>query len=511
MIFRLLPVGSSPPTDVPHVCYLVKDAWNDWYEFRTQYWVTVVESPGKGHDLGPIKIGQFEMPETGSPALPEEFESLEHIFFSVGQDENYYETLNLLAEATRIAVLRGLRDMAFDPALFQRARFEPVTTRSLLRSVDSSTVREKFRRLSRGEAVLTAFNFAYNFSGDNADGPNLAFEVVPNSHPPTNVHVLIGRNGVGKTRCIKRMLRCLVLGSSGPEIGLFRQGGSAFSRVVSVSFSAFDPFDFFPDTEEAPHRVPYLYIGLKVPPQGNNSPRHKNPPELAVEFYQSARACLIGARRPRWQRALEALQTDPLFLEARVDLLADEGAENLESRSIALFSDLSSGHGIVLLTMTRLVESVDEKTIVFLDEPEAHLHPPLLSAFVRGLSELLANRNGVAVVATHSPVVLQEVPRSCVTKLSRVGAVSRAERPEMETFGENVGTLTSEIFGLEVTQSGFHELLATAARQASNYDEALETFQHQLGSEARAILRAMMFVKQQQTQPTDPTVEDESE
>jgi predicted ATP-dependent endonuclease of OLD family len=69
---------------------------------------------------------------------------------------------------------------------------------------------------------------------------------------------------------------------------------------------------------------------------------------------------------------------------------------------------MSSGHAIVLLTITRLVATVEEKTLVLLDEPESHLHPPLLSAFIRALSDLLYDRNGVAIIATHSPVVLQE-------------------------------------------------------------------------------------------------------
>jgi predicted ATP-dependent endonuclease of OLD family len=72
---------------------------------------------------------------------------------------------------------------------------------------------------------------------------------------------------------------------------------------------------------------------------------------------------------------------------------------------------------------------------------------------------LLIDRNGVAIVATHSPVVLQEVPRSCAWNLRRTGAVVNAERLELETFGENVGTLTREVFGLEVTHSGFHKML----------------------------------------------------
>jgi len=65
---------------------------------------------------------------------------------------------------------------------------------------------------------------------------------------------------------------------------------------------------------------------------------------------------------------------------------------------------LSSGHAIVLLTITRLVE-LDERSLVLIDEPEVHLHPPLLSAFVRALSDLLIELNGVAIVATHSPVM----------------------------------------------------------------------------------------------------------
>lgn len=44
-------------------------------------------------------------------------------------------------------------------------------------------------------------------------------------------------------------------------------------------------------------------------------------------------------------------------------------------------SRMSSGHAIVLFTITRLVDTVGEKSLVLLDEPEVHLHPPLLSAF----------------------------------------------------------------------------------------------------------------------------------
>jgi ABC-type cobalamin/Fe3+-siderophores transport system ATPase subunit len=156
------------------------------------------------------------------------------------------------------------------------------------------------------------------------------------------------------------------------------------------------------------------------------------------------------------------------------------------------FERMSSGHAIVLLTMTRLVDTVDEKTLVLMDEPESHLHPPLLSAFTRALSDLLTDRNGVAIIATHSPVVAQEVPRSCVWLMERSRAVGATSRPQLETFGENVGVLTREIFGLEVSRSGFHDMLRQAVDQGQTYDEIVSDYKGRLGFEAQALLRALI-------------------
>ena len=112
---------------------------------------------------------------------------------------------------------------------------------------------------------------------------------------------------------------------------------------------------------------------------------------------------------------------------------------------------------------------------------------------IRSLSDLLVQRNGVGLIATHSPVVLQEVPSSCVWKLSRKGSTIKAERPEIETFGENVSVLTREVFGLEVTHSGFHDLLRKAIEsENSDYERVLRKFNGQLGSEARAITRGLI-------------------
>ena len=215
----------------------------------------------------------------------------------------------------------------------------------------------------------------------------------------------------------------------------------------------------------------------------------------ASAFVESLGRCRRGERRERWRHAITTLESDSLIEESDIKGLIDLDEKEWKKTAAKKFGALSSGHAIVILTATRLVELVDERTLVLFDEPEGHLHPPLLSALVRALSNLLVERNGIAIVATHSPVVLQEVPRSCVWLIDRSGGETRVERPSHETFGENVGTLTSEVFGLEVTRSGFHKLVATAVEREPSYEQVLYYFGDELGAEARAIAKGLLAAR----------------
>lgn len=497
-------VGSIPISP-KYKAFLIADRWDDWFEFETMFTLVVFDQSGERYDFGSVKIGQFDMQEKQRrPALPNAFESLDESFFSLGQDESYYEMLGKINPAIREKILSGLRDVVVDTDLWEKAHKERVTKVSLLRSVTIKSVQGQFKRLVHGGARLSDYKFAYTSPKRMNPGQvpmMLSFDVLPESYPPTNIHVIIGRNGVGKTHMLNNMTRALV-----GDPATARQSGSfasenesiPFANLVSVTFSAFDPFEPIPEKKGGTDGMRYSYIGLKrANDKGGGSGSPKTPKMLAGEFVRSVRLCLQGARAARWRRALEKLEADPIFREAEVSSLSNENTnestdEEFEKRASALFGKLSSGHAIVLLTITRLVETVEEQTLVLLDEPEAHLHPPLLSAFVRTLSDLLINRNGVAIIATHSPVVLQEVPKNCVWKLRRTGYEAIAERPEIETFGENVGVLTREVFALEVTQTGFHKMLSDAIEDERNYETILRRFNNALGAEARAIARALI-------------------
>lgn len=511
MKFVVISSDGILPKSATSTCFLRVDRWDDWRKFRTQFEVSVFDRNGVLHDLGYVKIGRAGLkpgpivePGVRAPELPEEFSQLPPGYFSLGQKENYYETLSTLDADERAAILMGLRDLAANPSALESVRNEPVVYDSLLRFVTFQTVATRFHRLVTGDATLTKYRFEYVFPPSQnglAEPVKATFEVIPNAMPPTNVHVIIGRNGVGKTRFMQGLARSL-LGysedSEGDAVGKLSfvsqfdtlEEGPGFSGLVLLSFSAFDDHEL----PEPRARISATAVGLRAYDSETNSVTTRNPSQLADEFVSSFSGCRRGLRRERWVRAVTQLYNDPVFSDADPLQLLSYDDESWSDPVRRYFKKrLSSGHKIVLLSITKLVELVDERTLVLLDEPEGHLHPPLLAAYIRSVSELLTSRNGVAIVATHSPVVLQEVPAACVWMLERNGHVSAVSRPSLQTFGENVGRLSREVFGLEVTHSGFHRLLRTEADRSGSFEELLDRFGGELGAEGSAIARGMML------------------
>jgi predicted ATPase len=516
-----------PPPGTTGEAVLYTDRWDDWGEFETQFDLVVYNDEGERVDIGQVKIGCKGMvgsprPETKEqlsalseghryPPVPKKFTALEEKFFSLGQSDEYYRDLNKLGAEVRDSILKQLRDVAFDSSILDANREEKVLHVSLMRGISFVTVEGQFRRMAHGGAQRTPYHFIYEPPkrlGDGAPPYQLKFSVIPEKEPPSNIHVLIGRNGVGKTHLLSLMTKALVApDKTAQQSGAFTwrendEARTGFASVVAVAFSAFDSHELLSEEEAVRGSLRYTYIGLRDRAKGDQrATKPKSVDALVEEFVNSMAMVREQPRLRRWRDAMAVLKSDPVFKSLEIDELLGDGKGALDRGRIkGVFKELSSGHKIVLLTITQLVETVEEKSLVLLDEPESHLHPPLLAAFVRALSDLLADRNGVAIIATHSPVVLQEVPRHCVWKIYRFGKEQYVERPAVETFGENIGVLTREVFQLELTQSGYQKVLEQAVQNNASYDLALLHFGNQLGMEARSILRALYAVKASDSQ-----------
>ncbi|PZO36700.1 MAG: hypothetical protein DCF19_20780 [Pseudanabaena frigida] len=521
MTFQKLARSADFPSEASNAGYLKPKNWDD-YDHKTLFSLTVFDEQGNKQTIGNIKIG-FVGQNGGwtEEQIPEQFDVLPETFYSLGQDADYYKNIvESLSQEIAVNVLTALGDVVHNSDRLEIAENERAFRISLLRSVNHTTIDNQFRRILRHEAQLTKYNFFYEkVANARYSGIRVDFTVEPNTKPSSNIHILISRNGVGKTTLLNNMVNALLPNrGSTEETGSFFTPSQSnetatidndyFAGVVSVSFSAFDPFTPPNDQPDADAGMRYYYVGLKKRSSQQDQVilGLKDKDNLCCDFVDSLNICFaLTAKKTRWINAVRTLESDFNFAEMDLCDLTNvyevdqsDNKQMFSERAKALFQLMSSGHTIVLLTITKLVETVEEKTLVLLDEPESHLHPPLLSAFTRALSDLLVNRNGVAIIATHSPVVLQEVPKSCVSILRRTRLIANVDRPESETFAENVGILTREVFGLEVSKSGFHNLLAKSVAEGKSYEEIEQEYQSQLGFEGKTILRSMVMVRDSQ-------------
>lgn len=505
----------------PDNVYLQNNSWDDWFEFETVYGVRYLNK-----HIGYIKIGKIGQTERRA-CLPNSFTCLPEGYFSLGTNANYYA--NLKDCSKRIEILNGLKDVAYDLELFNQIVTQRVTQVSLLRDISVSTVKGQFHRIAEGGAILTDYDFKYILPDvDLFTGKKqyLDFQVeAGNNTPSSNIHVLIGNNGIGKTTIIKGMLHALLFNDESEKYGRIETGwGETFANIVNITFSAFDDPICQEDIPDS--KIAYTYIGLIYAQYDGNGNRNRYAKynQLQGLFFESYYQIIKSSiKKELWNRSIDILESDSTFKELNIKewdikneesyrLFYDKFSMKMDESEIQYknrleyeyyraivsekFSILSSGHKNILLTLVSLINYVEEKTLVILDEPEEHLHPPLVAAFIRALSQLLTFRNGVAVIATHSPVIVQEVPQKCVWKIRRNGKYRIFDRPEIETYGENLGEITTEIFGYDVQKSGFHALLKEATEKMDSYDEVLSSFNGELGNEAKSILRAYMFDKE---------------
>src|SRR5690606_7317350 len=374
MLFQVTPNKFRLPKEPTNQAYLITDHWNDWFIYKTMYSLAYVDADGQPHHIGSVKIGEIGLTE-GRASIPDSFEFLDERFFSLGQDVTYYEKLNQLGDEIRHEILSGLNDIALLPDLYEKVKHDNVIYKSLLRDVSTTSIKGQYRRLANGDSSLSHYKFKYTTAKlkSSLSGPvEFSFEVTPESNPPTNMHILIGRNGVGKTHLLNNMIHSLVDEDVNlVEVGYFESDSEEkredfFANLVSVTFSAFDSAEFPPEQKDAAKGMRYFCVGLRHP--SNNDKRSsfpKSTDELLSEFVESAKICKIGAKKVRWIRAISMLESDPMFKAAEVSALAPITSEyKFKTKARHLFKNLSSGHKIILLTITRLVETVEERTLV---------------------------------------------------------------------------------------------------------------------------------------------------
>lgn len=439
-----------------------------------------------------------------------DFSQIPPDYFTMSQYEDYYINVVSLGNFLSVKIFKALNDLAYNLDKFNEMENEQVVKSSLLRGISTYSVKNQLHRIAHGGAKLTDYSFKFTpFIADSIElntNMEMDFNVRHDSFPSSNIHVIIGRNGTGKTSVIRNMINTLInnVGPFGSFTNLLEDNmkNSDFKGFANVIFFAYSPFeDFTSFSNDNIYKIDFSYIGLNLDAKNLKE-------SMSQQFITSFNECMGNAyKKRRWSKVVEYLESDPTFIDMGIkgamvidNILNYNLKEEIKSRCTrmkAIFNSLSSGHKVILLTITSCVEKLEERSIIFLDEPENHLHPPLVSSFMKALSYLLLDRNSVAIISTHSPVVLQEVPKKCVYKISKSGNSQSADRLVTETYGSSISALTREIFGLEVNKTGFIETLKKEVDACNNFNDIMNKYDNQLGDEAIALVHTLFFLKEQ--------------
>ena len=525
--------GDRPETaDSNDTWVLVPDNWND-FGYLTLYELFYVDQ-GELVALGGIKIMR-KAQQPGMRTLP--VGSVGHQLpddcCSLGSSLDFYASIVRKFGRTKAQeVLESFRDAATDAQ--RRNTFFGLTAfrKSLHRDrADATRFYEdvaaifeagggppdrsffEFGYVAHPEADPISFRF-----GQVRQPPRMMFRRLPPFSGPTPKEisrrsvVLVGANGVGKTTLLAKLAR-LAYTPAGERKASSEDGAltrsPAFPSIVAVAYSAFDTF--LPPTLEGDDvdaladqmdkgNGRYVYCGMRDLAHRIRNPdaphKLKTIDDLAYVFADKLQRLRDLSRIKLFSDAMVPVLDE---IELRKGLSSQQGetppssVDRLEaflgSDPVAVFQTLSSGHKIVLHLLASLTASLRLRGLALIDEPETHLHPPLLAALMAGLRTVLDGLESYAIIASHSPIVAQETLASQIIVMEGNG-VTRG--PSIQTFGENIGALTREIFGLHTDATGYRTILDRMARHYKTIEAVEDAMREPLSGQAVAHLMAAL-------------------
>ena len=291
----------------------------------------------------------------------------------------------------------------------------------------------------------TSFTFQATLGRNTIDLP---FNFNQTPFIPGRICAITGPSGSGKTSILQHIARAV---REKPTPGQFLFPAPHFQNLVTHSH---DPLS-----------------NIEDPPPGEpNDPAWRTHCNLTLMAHLS--------NQPYLQAALEILANEPSFKNSGTDPLNPE---------TSLSDHWPTAHKLACSLVTALAAGLPRGSLALIDEPEYHLGPSLQAALMAALHNILDSTDSYAIITTNSPVLLQEIPSQQVHVLTRYGSTTKTERPSIETYGENIGSITRHVLHLNAEHQGYMDTLKSLASEFST-QEIEDMFHRGLSSQARALL-----------------------
>lgn len=479
--------GERLAENLRSIFIITTNNWDD-YSHKVTFDLSYVDENGEKIPVGPLKILQLKSTDSRPievlkrTTIPSKFSELGPDYISLGQDDDYYQAIHRLLGNRADSVLEALRDIAWQPAL--SIPFEPTSAfrNALMRENGAHRARRFGKAWAQGEPVQEKFSFSYCGEIEGADqSVEVNFDFDEYDDLPGRVVGIIGRNAVGKTRFLAKLGEDLAQTSrtSAEKIAerelRFPNGRPLFTRILAISYSAFDRFK-----RPAPNNASsYVYCGIRNEKGGLSR-------AYLLEAYRSNQQRIRNlGREDDWSKYMQIILGDQ-SQDLAASLHAEIGSPNSEDEGLSL---LSSGQAILCHFATALLAWIQPNTIILFDEPETHLHPNAVASLFLVLAKVLNKYDSYAVVATHSPVVIQEIPAKRVVVFNREGNLTTADELPIESFGESVSELTRHVFETIQVDSLYRRTLKKLAKKES-LDSVIKRFPLGLSLSAEAYLLA---------------------
>lgn len=324
------------------------------------------------------------------------------------------------------------------------------------------------------------------------ESTDLNFSCLPkfqSNNIPNGVITFIGKNGSGKSTSIYNLAKLLYAYPDQrfrlkEKIGAIKPNDIGINKLFLLSYSPFDNF-VLPGIGGEDYRV--ILEGLK-----NNDGRFVfcGIRDVKKEF----ESILENPQKDTYEKLFEDIRLDATSLKP-INVLADEFVQamstleynternkiwdNIEKMSRGKFPEiqelmdelfildneerkeqflrLSTGYKYFFHSLAHIIAYIEEDSIVLFDEPENHIHPPMLSFMISSLRNILSKYQSVMLIATHSPVIVQETFSKNVFVVRRFEDKTVMSHPQIETYGANISEITSEVFDLTTDITKYYE------------------------------------------------------
>lgn len=237
------------------------------------FYLTVFNKHSKKCNIKNVKISFVSQKKKVSTysLINKKFSQLPKMFFSLSKSINYYVNLSKLSNSFKHNLLKAIQNLVVWPNQLANIKNKSVLNTSLLKKVTLSKIHKQFARVLNSLPKLSNFHFSFNKkSAPKFSNLTIPFKVTVNSMPSTNIHAFIKQNKCSKTTILNKIISAITnpknnkyFFSKNNKLIKSKIPKGYFQSLVSVSFSAFNPFTPPKKQPNPAKSTQYFYIKLK--------------------------------------------------------------------------------------------------------------------------------------------------------------------------------------------------------------------------------------------------------